>query len=136
MIKADIEHIRLAVDNLMPQSGGNQPIVMPVPNCDAGSKRALPPCIHQMARPPAWRHQHHVEADRQAGEGRVPGDEGRGGALQPLALAKGKGGARRIQRAPRLDFDDGDGTAPLCYDVDLPLPAAPAARQDTVALQP
>ena len=75
MIKADIEHIPAEVDNLMPQAATG-----------SGSKGAFPPCIHQMARPAAGSHQHHVEADGQAGQVGVSGDEGRRSVFQPLTL--------------------------------------------------
>ena len=89
-----------------------------------------------MARPSAGRHQHHVEADGQAGQVGVPGDEGCGSAFQPLALPGRQGAVRRLQRIPRLDLDDDHGAAALGHDVDLPLMAAPSLRQDAVALQP
>ena len=82
------------------------------------------------------RDQHHVEAQVERGESRVPRQIELGRVSDATALARGDRFQRRLKALSRLDLDESQRAAAPRDDVDLAYTAAMAPRQDAIALEP
>lgn len=82
------------------------------------------------------RHQHDVKTHAVAIEMWMPRHEFKGGALQPLPLARQHGFSRSGKGGPRLHLDHRQNIAPARDNIDFPQRRFITRRHNAIAFQP